>query len=547
MNRSIANPAEPASPGRISSPPWLPGAHAERGLRAIFAIVGTFLLWLAWTMPMALAEAETQQAPNSLAADQAGSATAESLRGLLAAGRSPAAEIGAPAFTMLARFYASRDYRPLWIGSTGLEPAGRALLDRLGDIAAGGEPSIAALVRAAGAKKAVALPDELANLELLLSAGLAAAGIDPQDPASEVDAPAILSNAAVAANRLAFLRLHLPIDPAFWRLRGAARGYREIAARGGWPEIPDGATLRPGDHNSRVARLRERLLVTGDLPDSGGTPELFDAAVEEAVHRFQARHGLDSDGVVGKKTLAALNAPVVSRLATMDTNLKRLQQERREWGDRYLAVNTAAATYRVVENGQQLFDRPAIVGRPDWPTPRIDSVIDRMEFNPYWIVPPRIASLELLPKIRRDPDYLRRNDMQMVDGQIRQRPGPKNPLGVVKFHFDNADFIYLHDTSNRQLFGRSNRFLSHGCIRASGAVELAIMLLEGNPAWPRTRIDAVIAAGENLEVPLTDPMPIHVVYDTAWVDASGAVQFRPDTYGRDRMLSTAMGPESCGG
>lgn len=514
------------------------------------AIVGTLLLWPGWTMDgwsEAFAEMETQRAPISVTVEQPAAAAADSLRVLFAGGNSPFLEIGPPAFATLARFYASRGDQPLWVGAGGLEPAGRALLERLGAIAAGGEPSIASLVRAAKARMVASLPDELAKLELLLSAGLAGTGVDPRDPASEADAPTTLSNAAAVANPLAFLRLYLPIDPAFWRLRAAARAYREIAARGGWPEVADGATLRLGDRDARVAQLRERLLVTVDLLDRGSTPELFDAALEEAVQRFQVRHGLDSDGIVGKKTLAALNVPVARRLATMDVNLRRLQQEGREWGARYLAVNTAAATYRVVENGQQLFERPAIVGRSDWPTPRIDSVIDRMEFNPYWIVPPRIARLELLPKIRRDPDYLQRNDMQMVDGQIRQRPGPKNPLGVVKFHFDNPSFIYLHDTSNRQQFDRPDRFLSHGCIRASGAVDLAVLLLQGDPAWPRERIDAVIAAGGNLEVALVDPMPIHVVYDTAWVDASGAVQFRSDTYGRDRMLSAAADAESCSG
>ncbi len=497
--------------------------------------------------PTALAEVETRPAPISVAAEPTATAAAESLRGLLAAGGSPAVEIDPPAFATLARFYASRGNQPLWIGPAGLEPAGRALLNRLRDLAANGEPSIAPLVRAAEAKMAASLPDELAKLELLLSAGLAGTGVDPQDPSSMADPPTILSKAAAATSPLAFLRLHLPIDPAFWRLRGAARAYREIAAQGGWPEVANGPTLRLGDRDARVAQLRGRLLVTADLLDPGSTPELFDAALEEAVHRFQVRHGLDSDGIVGKRTLAALNVPVARRLATMDVNLRRLQHEGREWGVRYLAVNTAAATYRVVENGQQLFERRAIVGRPDWPTPRIDSVIDRMEFNPYWIVPPRIARLELLPKIRRDPDYLQRNDMQMVDGQIRQRPGPKNPLGVVKFYFDNPNFIYLHDTSSPQLFDRPDRFLSHGCIRASGAVDLAVLLLRGDPAWPRPRIDAVIAAGGNLEVALADPMPIHVVYDTAWVDASGAVEFRPDVYGRDRSLSAAGDAESCSG
>ena len=224
-------------------------------------------------------------------------------------------------------------------------------------------------------------------------------------------------------------------------------------------------------------------------------------------------------------TLAALDVPVTQRLATMEINLRRLQQQHREWGERYVAVNTAAASYRLVDRGQQVFERAAIVGRRGWPTPQLDSIIDRLEFNPYWVVPPRITRLELLPKIRRDPDYMLHNDMHWVNGQIRQDPGPKNPLGKVKFLFLNPYAVYLHDTNSPQLFERWDRFLSHGCMRVAAALDLAGYLLKDDPRWPSQRIQEVVDSGQTVQVRLVAPIPLHVVYDTAWVDDARRRQF----------------------
>jgi murein L,D-transpeptidase YcbB/YkuD len=282
----------------------------------------------------------------------------------------------------------------------------------------------------------------------------------------------------------------------------------------------------------------------------GPQPRLFDVALDAAVRRFQARHGLAVDGVVGANTLAALNVGAEQRLATMELNLRRLQH--RDWGLRYLVVNAAAATYRLVDRGQQVFERVAIVGRPGWPTPQLDSVVDRLEFNPYWVVPPRIAKLEVLPKIRREPDYMRRNDMHWVNGQVVQNPGPKNPLGKVKFLFANPYSVYLHDTNSPQLFARWDRLLSHGCMRVSQALDLARYLLADDPTWSDGRIEEVLESGRNVQVHLVTPIPLHVVYDTAWVDGAGIVNFRHDAYGRDRFVApvvaaaTTDGQKRCG-
>ncbi len=375
----------------------------------------------------------------------------------------------------------------------------------------------------------------LAELELLLSGALVEIAIDPKDPAAIAESPEILRRIADTPNILQILRDRLPADPAFWQLRAAVRTYRELEADGGWPVIPPGPKLDLGAVGPAVETLRRRLLATGDLIEAGPQSNAFDIALHAAVGHFQARHGLQVDGVVGKNTLEALNVPVAARLDTLELNLRRLQRQRREWGQRYVVVNTAAASYRLVDGGQQFFEHVAIVGRRDWPTPQLDGVIDRLEFNPYWTVPQRIARLEVLPKIRRDPDYMAANDFHWVDGQIRQDPGPKNPLGKIKFLFPNPYDVYLHDTNSYKLFDRWDRHLSHGCMRIPNAMDLAMYLLKDDLQWPPQRIDAVLQSGQVVRVTLSAPIPVHVVYDTAWVDSAGVVNFRQDIYGRDNF------------
>ncbi len=457
----------------------------------------------------------------------------DALRALLSLRVSPLSQIDGERFALLQRFYAAHGYAPLWTGISGVSPKGAALLTRLRQTAAAGQSSALPLLAEAASRAPARGSQPMAELELLLSAGLVSTAIDPHDPAALAERPQVLAEVAKAEDPRSLLQDLLPSEPAFWRLRDAMQAYRGIEANSGWPRVPPGPKLELGVREPRVALLRQRLLVTGDLPEMGTQPDSFDEAVDAAVRRFQARHGLQVDGVVGVNTLAALNLPVAERLATMELNLRRIQRQHREWGERYVVVNAAAASYRLVDRGQLVFERAAIVGRRGWRTPQLDSIIDRLEFNPYWVVPPRIARLEVLPKIRRDPDYMLRNDMHWVNGQIRQDPGPKNPLGKVKFLFLNPYDVYLHDTNSPQLFERWDRFLSHGCMRVAAALDLARYLLKNDPRWPPQQIQEVVDSGQTVQVRLAAPIPLHVVYDTAWVDDAGVVNFRADVYGRD--------------
>jgi murein L,D-transpeptidase YcbB/YkuD len=330
-------------------------------------------------------------------------------------------------------------------------------------------------------------------------------------------------------------------SPAADRLKEAIELYRDQAAKGGWPALPSGPKLALGDSGPRVDALRRRLVATDDLAAAAPLDGAYDAVLEQAVRHFQARHGLQTDGVVGPKTLTALNVPVRRRLETMLANLGRLQRQDRNWGPRYIAVNVAAASYRLVIDGHAVFERPAVVGKPSWPTPMLDSVIDRIEFHPYWHIPTNIAEQEVWPKQDADRGYFARQGIRIVGNGLVQDPGPLNPLGAVKFVFDNPYSVYLHDTSAPALFARTYRFLSHGCIRISDAGDLARRLLTSDPQWPPAGVDAVLQSGGNQTVALKLPIPLHIVYDTAWVAEDGTVQFRDDVYHRDAVSdSSAM-------
>ncbi len=348
-----------------------------------------------------------------------------------------------------------------------------------------------------------------------------------------------------------------PNDPGYAPLLQAFDRYRALAATGGWGTVPTGPKLEFGMRDSRVAAMRARLAASGDLSETGADPDLFDAALAQGVMRFQERHGLEADGVTGFKTIDALNVSVEQRLKTIALNLERMRALRIDPARPLVLVNIAGAELDVIENGVVALHSPTIVGRIDRPTPLLESEIDRLEFNPYWNVPVRIAQVDLLPKVRKNKSYY--NDLNFrvyssygetareIDPgavnwysaeakkyRLRQDPGPENALGPAKFLFPNAYSVYLHGTSHPELFAKTARYLSSGCIRLPDPLGFAAYLLRDDPAWSRAEIDRVVAAGRNKGVRLARPVPVMLAYRTSWVDAGGAVQFRDDVYGLDR-------------
>jgi murein L,D-transpeptidase YcbB/YkuD len=376
-----------------------------------------------------------------------------------------------------------------------------------------------------------------------------------------------LLHSAVADGRVAAALAALaPAHRGYRQLREALAEYRRISAMGGWSAIPGGAVLRSGGSDARLPLLRERLLLSGDLTESDGSAgELFDAATEAALVRFQARHGLDTDGVLGAMTLVALNVSVEERIRQIEINMERWRWVRENLGSRHLQVNIADFSLQVVEQGRTVMSMPVVVGTSFRKTPLFSARMTYLEFAPYWTVPSTILREDKLPLIKRDPGWLPRHHYEIVrhapgktvavdpsdidwkeveaktfPGSLRQKPGPWNPLGRVKFMFPNRFAVYLHDTPDRYLFARDIRSFSSGCIRIERPLDLAQYLLEEKSGWDCDLILEAMKSEAPLVIGLPASLPVHILYWTAWVDEGGLLQFRKDFYLRDLDLDLAL-------
>ncbi|TAN55458.1 MAG: hypothetical protein EPN19_03015 [Betaproteobacteria bacterium] len=354
-----------------------------------------------------------------------------------------------------------------------------------------------------------------------------------------------------------------PQLPAYQRLREALAGLRAIEARGGWRQLPSAASLKPGMRDARVAALRERLAASGDLaPGVGADAEDFDAVLEAALRRFQTRHGIAVDGAAGRRTLQALNVSVGERIDQVRVNLERLRWVAQDLAGDYLIVDIAGFTAQLFLDGRLAWSSRTVVGRPYRKTPVFRATLRYLVLNPTWTVPPTILRQDVLPKLARDPGYLARNHMRIVDArgqavdaahldsmryradgfpyQIVQAPGEDNALGRIKFMLPNPHTVYLHDTPSRRLFERAERAFSSGCIRLERPLELAELLLDDAGRWSAAAIQEAIASGETRTVPVKRQVPVMILYFTAQGDADGAVRFNPDLYHRDARVVAAL-------
>jgi len=491
----------------------------------------------------------------------------------------------------VARFYLMIGYRTVWMNADGLTRQGESLLEVIasapqnglapeayfpppienpGDLPAGLNESFEAMPPSPAVQMDMMLTDALLRYAADLSRGRIAPQSltvpwvsDRQLP--DRDFPAELA-AAFNADRLwDFLDELPPGQPAYAGLKSALQQYEQIRLRGGWTPVDDGPSLRWGDRDRRIPALRSRLRATADIqPYLPEAAERFDAELEAGVMRFQYRHGLTPDGVVGKKTLAALNVPVEKRVLQLELNMERWRWYPGTFGERYLLVNIPDYTLNIVENGWVAQRIRVIVGRPDRQTPNLSGQLTYLEINPYWNVPSKIARKDILPKIKEDPDYLARQGIKVFDSwdetaspidpesitwegvskdyfpyRLRQDPSALNALGQVKFIFPNSQAVYIHDTPSKSLFEKNHRGFSSGCVRLESPLELAQYLLH-DQSWDRRRLEETMGSGRHRTVVLKEPIPVHLVYFTAWAGPSGAVNFREDIYEQDRELELAL-------
>ena len=377
-------------------------------------------------------------------------------------------------------------------------------------------------------------------------------------PETEEGDPEAMLHAALEAGSLAgFFRRRLDRGALYGQLIDALARYREIAGSGGWQPVPAGAALKPGARDPRVAAVRSRLAAEFPLPGTAD-PWAYDGRTEEAVTAFQRRYGLEPDGVVGARTLAAMNVPVAARIDQIRVNLERarwvLERPERD----YLLVNIAGFRAFLMRDDDIRWETRVVVGQPYRRTPVISSRIVYLVLNPTWTVPPVILEEDIIPEAIADPAAVSRRGLQVVtaDGsllppesvgwsryrhggfphQLVQPPGPANALGRVKFILPNPYNVYLHDTPSRQLFLSAERSLSSGCIRVERPLELAALLLEDDPDWDAAAIRATVAGGRTRTVFLPHPVPVMILYWTAGMGHEGEFVFHPDVYERDAAV-----------
>jgi len=370
-----------------------------------------------------------------------------------------------------------------------------------------------------------------------------------------------LTDGTVRAS-LAALR---PPYPEYQALVQALGRYREITAAGGWPSVPDGPTLKRGASSDRVTALRHRLHATGDLPaDAPVDTTAFDDALHAAVVRFQERHGLAPDGAVGAGTRAALNVPAAERVRQLTINLERWRWLPEDLGSPHIRVNIAGFQLQVIEDGTEALRMRVVTGTPYRQTPVFSDRVSYLVFSPYWHVPHRLATQDKLPDFQRDPSLPSRLGFEAFHGwgsdaqpiapssidwaalspsnfpyRLRQKPGPANALGQVKFMFPNKHSVYLHDTPSRGLFARSERSFSSGCIRVEQPQELAAYLLRNNDGWTPDRIRTAMQQGTEQAVGLRETVPVHLLYWTAWMEGD-TLHLRRDVYERDDAVAAAL-------
>ncbi|MBS1599614.1 MAG: L,D-transpeptidase family protein [Bacteroidetes bacterium] len=316
--------------------------------------------------------------------------------------------------------------------------------------------------------------------------------------------------------------------------------YRDIHAKNNWAPIKlDVKSLRKGDSSQTVAAIRERLFVLGDLSENSGLA-LFDSVLETGVKNYQNRTGSKADGIIGQVMIQQLNIPISEIIERIIVNMERCRWVPVNLSNDYLIVNIPDFRLYAFQHDSLIFSMKVVVGKSVHKTVIFNGDLKYVVFSPYWSVPPGILKNEVLPAIKKDPGYLQRNNMEWNGKSVRQKPGPKNSLGLVKFLFPNEHNIYLHDSPAKSLFNEDVRAFSHGCIRLEQPKKLAMYLLRNDSRWTEDKIDRAMKGGKEQYVTLQNAIPVFIAYLTAWVDRDGNLNLRKDVYKRDNQLADLM-------
>lgn len=487
-------------------------------------------------------------------------------------------------------FYQHRDFSPAWCSTSGILPQAESLIEEITGAHTEGLtpdayhlPKIISFLDKIKKKRAsgdIVDPEMLADFDLLLTdafmlygSHLLAGRVNPETLHTDwkvVIPTADLINTLQSALHLNQIKKALrdltPSHTGYTKLKEYLAHYRNIEREAHGSSLLPGTSLRKGDKGTSVQHLRERLIILGDLDASGKDPaDLFDETVEVAVLRFQKRHGLKQDGIVGKRTLKMLNTPIQKRVRQIELNMERWRWIPRDLGNRYLVVNIADFKLWVTENRRRVLEMRVIVGSPYRRTPVFSAKMTYMVINPYWNIPHKLAIKDVLPKIQKNVNYIEQQGIKVFKDwsngaaeihpetilwdqiearnftyKLRQDPGPRNSLGRIKFIIPNKFAVYLHDTPERSHFKETNRDVSSGCIRVEKPIELAEYLLENDSEWTRETLMEAIDKGSQKVVKLKNPITVHLQYWTAWVDETDGINFRNDIYDRDRHLDLAL-------
>ncbi|MCF6305943.1 MAG: L,D-transpeptidase family protein [Rhodobacteraceae bacterium] len=477
----------------------------------------------------------------------------------------------------LLAFYETNGLTPIWAGNparllaliTALENSGRhgmptAAYDIAGleqAWAASGNPASDAVLEILAAELFVEFATDLTSGILEPSEVVEAIFLSPKRP----ETGQLLAMAANSVGNGGLFESLEPTDPSYNVLQTELARLDALVSAGGWGEkIAEGRTIRAGHSGARVLAIRQRL---NDLGYEGtdGVSNVYDADLVLAMQAFQNHNALDADGIVGPKTLLALNSDPSEQMRQVIVNLERRRWLNYDLGDRHIFVNQAAFLGYVIDNGVPTLVTRVVVGRTGsiFQTPEFNDNMSHMVINPSWNVPQSIATRDYLPKLLRDPSVLARQNFVMqvrgsgavVDARLidmsqysannfpfvlRQRPGSNNALGKVKFMFPNRHNIYLHDSPAKSLFTRDTRAYSAGCVRVQRPFDLAYSLLSPQEADPEAAFQSILRTGRETQVNLETPVPIYLSYQTVFIDQDGDLAYRVDIYGRDKPIFDAL-------